>query len=319
MLKEPTNTVDDDVNTEENKSSNMGATRNLNVARITALQERKKQIEDILAKRNQELRQLCIQEAELTGITPPEMPLEPGETLPLIRRRVGTSYQLPEKLVKNANNKDEIIADLELHIQLHANMAEAALGLANENNLTKTMKRQHRTEYQKHKQKCLELQETVAMLKEKAATEQHKQKKKPRVPEVVDDNVSLSTNVNDPYSKPDIRHSMSTAKHNIPSPSESVIDHRYAQETLRHPYRMSDISHIGQQHLKQDDPLSSGFYRLSLNGYSKYMERRESINNVYSPSYNTHLSNMFQYNLVHNSQIQPHQQHSSTRPTHATA
>lgn len=39
----------------------MGASSNVNVARITALQERKKQIEDTLAKRNQELRQLCIQ------------------------------------------------------------------------------------------------------------------------------------------------------------------------------------------------------------------------------------------------------------------
>lgn len=39
----------------------MGATNNNNVARIAALQERKKQIEETLTKRTQELRQLCIQ------------------------------------------------------------------------------------------------------------------------------------------------------------------------------------------------------------------------------------------------------------------
>lgn len=48
------------------------------------------------------------------------------------------------------------------------------------------MKRQHRNEYQKHKNQCLNMQEKLALLKEKAATEQqHKQKKKqPRVPEL---------------------------------------------------------------------------------------------------------------------------------------
>nr|XP_023016625.1 FERM domain-containing protein 4B [Leptinotarsa decemlineata]XP_023016626.1 FERM domain-containing protein 4B [Leptinotarsa decemlineata] len=307
MLEEPTSTGEDGVNTEEPNSASMGATRNLNIARITALQERKKQIEDILAKRNQELRQLCIQEAELTGITPPEMPLEPGETPPLIRRRIGTSYQLPEKLVKNANNKDKMITDLEIQIQLHANMAEAALGLANEQNMTKTMKRQHRTEYQKHQQKCLELQEKLALLKEKAATEQHKQKKKPRVPEIADDTVSLSTNSNEQLLKPDARHSVLSAKHSVPSSNEPVVDPRFSQDVSRHPYRYSEIPHVGLQPIKPDDPLNSGFYRLSLNGYSEYMERRENINNVYSSSsYNPHSASMYH---LYGSQIQPHQQH----------
>lgn len=64
------------------------------------------------------------------------MPLEPGESFPSIRRRVGTAYQLPENLLKNSN-KDELISDLELQIQLHANLAEAALGLAKETNSSK--------------------------------------------------------------------------------------------------------------------------------------------------------------------------------------
>lgn len=46
------------------------------------------------------------------------------------------------------------------------------------------MKRQHRNEYQKHKNQCIILQDKLASLKEKAAAEQHKQKKKPRVPEL---------------------------------------------------------------------------------------------------------------------------------------
>lgn len=68
------------------------------------------------------------------------MPLEPGESPPSIRRRVGTAYQLPENLIKNSSNKDESVTDLELQIQVHANMAEAALGLANEQHISKVLK-----------------------------------------------------------------------------------------------------------------------------------------------------------------------------------
>lgn len=45
----------------DDKSVKMGATSNPNAARLAALQERKKAIEESLAERNKELRQLCIQ------------------------------------------------------------------------------------------------------------------------------------------------------------------------------------------------------------------------------------------------------------------
>ncbi|CAH1256016.1 unnamed protein product [Diabrotica balteata] len=292
---------------EENQLSNMGATRNMPSSRIIVLQERKKQLEEALAKRNQELKQLCIQEAELTGVTPPEMPLEPGENFPQIRRRIGTSFQLPETLVKNASDKDEMIAALELEIQLHANMAEAALGLANEHNMSKTMKRQHRSEYQKHKQKGLELQEKLAALKEKAAVEQQKQKKKLRAPDNVsnaDDTISLNTNGSDPFLKTDPRHSMSSAKHSITG--DSAVELRYRQEPSRQ-YRITELPYLANQANKPDDVLNGGFYRLSLNGYNKYMERRENINNVYPAGYITGPQ-QFQYNSQMS--LNQHMQHS---------
>jgi hypothetical protein len=177
--------MEDGVNTECNNLIKMGATGNPNITRLATLQERKKTIEESLAKCNQELKQICLQEADLTGIIPQEMPLEPGESPPLIRRRVGTTYQLPENLIKNANNKDESVTDLELQIQLHANMAEAALGLANEQNISKTLRRQHMADYQQHKVQFTKLQEKLTSVKDKVQqqhqTEQlHKQKKKPR-------------------------------------------------------------------------------------------------------------------------------------------
>lgn len=68
---------------------------------------------------------------------PPEIPLEPGESPPTFRRRIGTAYQLSQNLINNLSNKEESIPDLELQKQIQANMAEAALGLANEPNISK--------------------------------------------------------------------------------------------------------------------------------------------------------------------------------------
>lgn len=68
---------------------------------------------------------------------PLEIPLEPGESPPSFRRRVGTAYQLSQNLINSLNNKDESITALELEKQIQANMAEAALGLANEPNISK--------------------------------------------------------------------------------------------------------------------------------------------------------------------------------------
>ncbi|ENN80323.1 hypothetical protein YQE_03316, partial [Dendroctonus ponderosae] len=160
----------------------MVASTTNNAARKVILVERKKQIEEKLAKCNHDLRALCIQEAELTGITPPEMPLEIGETPPTIRRKVGTAFQLNENLVNNSN-KDQLVTNLELEIQLHMKLRDAALGLSGEGNISKTVKRQHRAEYQKHKEQVKALEEKLALLKEKTAFEQIKQKKKSRIPD----------------------------------------------------------------------------------------------------------------------------------------
>lgn len=115
----------------------MGASSNPNAARLAALQERKRIIEETLIKRNQDLKQLCIQEAELTGIMPPEIPLEPGESPPSFRRRIGTSFQLPQNLINNINNEEESIAKLELEMQVQSKLADAAFLLADDRNSSK--------------------------------------------------------------------------------------------------------------------------------------------------------------------------------------
>lgn len=88
-----------------------------------------------------------------------------------------------------------------------------------------------------------------------------------------DDTISINTNFNDPFLKSDIRHSVRSVKQNIPSPNESCIDQRYSHVIQRHAYRNSDMHYGDDQPLRQEEILNTGFYRLSLNGYNKYMER----------------------------------------------
>jgi hypothetical protein len=74
---------------------------------VATLQARREELEAKLHDRNQELKQLCIKEAELTGVLPPETPLEPGELPPVFRRRVGTAFTYPENLINNNKLKSK--------------------------------------------------------------------------------------------------------------------------------------------------------------------------------------------------------------------
>ncbi|KAL3977824.1 inactive phospholipase D5 [Sarotherodon galilaeus] len=61
----------------------------LQAERIATLQERKQALEALLNARVGELKQVCLQEAELTGKLPRAFPLETGEKPPLVQRRAG--------------------------------------------------------------------------------------------------------------------------------------------------------------------------------------------------------------------------------------
>jgi hypothetical protein len=68
-------------------------------SRLQWLRQRREALSDKLAQKNNELKNLCIEEAELTGILPPEIPLEPGENPPNFRKRVGTSFNYSQNLI----------------------------------------------------------------------------------------------------------------------------------------------------------------------------------------------------------------------------
>ena len=63
--------------------------KRLKVEMLAALKARREALDAKLKEKNALLKELCIKEGELTGELPPEIPLNPGEPVPTIRKRVG--------------------------------------------------------------------------------------------------------------------------------------------------------------------------------------------------------------------------------------
>ncbi|XP_014220702.1 serine/arginine repetitive matrix protein 1 isoform X1 [Trichogramma pretiosum] len=127
--------------------------------RLQYLQQRRDALQEKLTQKNSELKKLCIEEAELTGVLPPEIPLEPGESPPTFSKRVGTnninhSQKLINKL-KTAGGPEE--SKLELQKQIQIDIAESALAALNDPTETKVARRKHRLQYQQSQKKLQEI------------------------------------------------------------------------------------------------------------------------------------------------------------------
>lgn len=150
---------------------------------VATLQSRKEALEAKILEKNEELKKLCLQEADLTGVIPPEIPLEPGEPPPPIRRRVGTSFSFPQNLLNNIKDADdESLIALEVECKVQTNIAEAALTLANDTTVNKAARRKHRLMYRQSQRRLSELEARLNLLRQ-GKTEQGKPqqvKKKPR-------------------------------------------------------------------------------------------------------------------------------------------
>lgn len=132
-----------------------------------ALLTRRQTLEAQLSERIQQLRLLCLREAELTGLLPSETPLQPGEQPPAIRRRMGTSFQLPETLLNRLHTSKEIVAALELDLEIQRKITTAALKLANDASLQKTIRKQRRLSYQMSAQKLRDIEGRLKVARNK--------------------------------------------------------------------------------------------------------------------------------------------------------
>ncbi|KAJ6659525.1 hypothetical protein lerEdw1_018760 [Lerista edwardsae] len=125
-----------------------------------AMRKQQKVLEEHLEACVQELRRLCLREAELTGILPTEYPLKAGEKPPKVRRRIGAAFRLDEKaiLTRGVDPLSTLERDLALQLQI----AEAARCLSREENLAKQVRKRRKSAVLKEEKKLKELEEALS-------------------------------------------------------------------------------------------------------------------------------------------------------------
>ncbi|NWR77988.1 INAVA protein, partial [Centropus unirufus] len=103
----------------------------------------------------QELRRLCLREAELTGTLPREYPLKAGEKPPKVRRRIGAAFKLDETLVLRGGDP---LSALERDLALQLQIAKAARRLCREENISKRLRKRRQTAALLEEQKLKDLE-----------------------------------------------------------------------------------------------------------------------------------------------------------------
>ncbi|XP_064589146.1 innate immunity activator protein isoform X1 [Zonotrichia leucophrys gambelii] len=104
----------------------------------------------------QELRQLCLREAELTGTLPCEYPLKAGEKPPKVRRRIGAAFKLDEIAVLRG------VDPLERERALQLQIAEAARRLCCEENIGRQVRKRRQTAALREEQKLRDLEQVLS-------------------------------------------------------------------------------------------------------------------------------------------------------------
>uniref|UniRef100_A0A670YSE2 Cytohesin Ubiquitin Protein Inducing domain-containing protein n=1 Tax=Pseudonaja textilis TaxID=8673 RepID=A0A670YSE2_PSETE len=122
-----------------------------------AMRKQQKALEERLEACLQELRRLCLREAELTGMLSPEYPLKPGEKAPKVRRRIGAAFKLDQKAILSGDPLSTLERDLALQLQI----AEAARCLSKEENLAKQVRKRRKSAVLKEEKKLKELEQAL--------------------------------------------------------------------------------------------------------------------------------------------------------------
>lgn len=219
---------------------------------VAILQSRKDALESKLRDKTLELKKLCIQEAELTGILPPETPIEQGESPPVFRRRVGTSFTYPENLINKLKSKEEeSLAKLELECKIQTSIAEAALGLANDGNASKSIRRKHRLMYQQSQRRLAELEARLTVLRQSIkSSNQLKQRKKPRPPLTELDCVDGAEACDEIDAH--FKHSYNEEPSSLSTVNRDIMRNGHFYNSFGKSHNVAGYMHPNHQHLKSN-------------------------------------------------------------------
>ncbi|KFO78732.1 Uncharacterized protein C1orf106, partial [Cuculus canorus] len=104
----------------------------------------------------QELRRLCLREAELTGTLPREYPLKAGEKPPKVRRRIGGGGGWVSSV--SPLRPQDPLSTLERDLALQLQIAKAARRLCREENISKRLRKRRQTAALLEEQKLKDLE-----------------------------------------------------------------------------------------------------------------------------------------------------------------
>ncbi|XP_077132254.1 FERM domain-containing protein 4B isoform X1 [Ranitomeya variabilis] len=113
--------------------------------KIQELKKKEKDLQEVLLKKIEELKKICMREAELTGKLPTEYPLNPGEKPPNVRRRMGATFKLDDNILHSEEESD--LQNLEHKFLIQQQMVEATKKLLMEPDLGKNVKRKRKQDY----------------------------------------------------------------------------------------------------------------------------------------------------------------------------
>ncbi|KAM9536439.1 FERM domain-containing protein 4B isoform 6-T6 [Salvelinus alpinus] len=139
-------------------SGDSDVSEELKKEKIADLKNKEKDLQDSLTQKLEELKKICLREAELTGRLPKEYPLDSGEKPPAVRRRMGTAFKLDDLFPYDA---DPHLRNLESRFALQQKIVEAAKKLANEAELCKTVKKKRRRNCLDAMRKLQEIEEEI--------------------------------------------------------------------------------------------------------------------------------------------------------------
>ncbi|KAM9133952.1 FERM domain-containing protein 4B isoform 1-T1 [Pangshura tecta] len=127
--------------------------------KITELKKKEKLLQEKLLQKVEELKKICLREAELTGKMPKEYPLSVGEKPPQVRRRVGTAFKLDDNLLPS--EEDPTLQSLERNFLIQQKMVEAAKKLASEPDMCKNVKKKRKQDYIAAMKKLQEIENSI--------------------------------------------------------------------------------------------------------------------------------------------------------------
>ncbi|XP_061407737.1 FERM domain-containing protein 4A-like isoform X2 [Lethenteron reissneri] len=134
---------------------------------LTSLRSKQSELQEQLHEQLQELRKICLREAELTGKLPAEFPLQGGETLPRVRRRVGATFRLDETKIRPKGLESEL-ERLETEFSVQEGIVQAALKLAKEEGLQRATRRRRKADYAAAAVKLQAQEAAINALRERA-------------------------------------------------------------------------------------------------------------------------------------------------------